>query len=323
MPHFKATVVKGQGKGREIGFPTINLELRKAPLIKGVGGLKDHTKSPLDKSAEGFENPIKSPLDKGGWGIKRFISYNPKLTQFAKENRNNPTKPEAKIWYELLNRDHFKGLRFLRQKPINNFIIDFYCSKLLLAIKIDGDDHGDKEKCDNIRTKLLSEYGIKVLRYTNAEVLNNLEGIYQNLIEEVKVREVELNPPYPPLSRGLFSYGVYLCKVQLIANRLPARISTCPQPDTVFLAGNWTRRADGPLTAYFGAMHYGRRETMDLPESIEIHLLDYNGADMYGTEVEVEVLQKIRAVQKFCSIADLKKQIKKDIRICKNLSKNF
>ncbi|PIS32075.1 endonuclease, partial [Candidatus Peregrinibacteria bacterium CG08_land_8_20_14_0_20_41_10] len=74
-----------------------------------------------------------------------FIPYNQKLITKAKENRKNPTPAEKKMWYEILNSNK-TGYRFLRQKPISNFILDFYCPKLLLAIEIDGDTHAQQVK---------------------------------------------------------------------------------------------------------------------------------------------------------------------------------
>jgi len=69
------------------------------------------------------------------------IRYNSKLKQLARNLRNNSTLSEVLLWNELKARK-VKGLRFMRQKPIGHYIVDFYCSKLKLAIEIDGDSHG-------------------------------------------------------------------------------------------------------------------------------------------------------------------------------------
>ncbi|MFH1837938.1 MAG: endonuclease domain-containing protein [Candidatus Kuenenbacteria bacterium] len=131
-----------------------------------------------------------------------FIPYNQNLKEKAKENRKNPTKPEIKIWNELL-RKKFIDYKFLRQKPINNFILDFYCSKLLFAIEIDGDSHYKDQNYDFKRTNILNNLGIKIIRYTNLEIMKNIEGVYLNLMEEIRLREKELKPSKSPLSGRL------------------------------------------------------------------------------------------------------------------------
>ena len=123
------------------------------------------------------------PPDKGGKG--GYIPYNKTLTQKARENRKNPTPAEKKLWYEVLGNKQLDNLKFTRQKPLNKYIVDFYCAELMLAIEIDGDTHADQEQYDKHRTEDLNKYGIEVIRYTNAEVLNNLEGVYQDLCERI------------------------------------------------------------------------------------------------------------------------------------------
>ena len=92
-----------------------------------------------------------------------------------------------------------ENLKFTRQKPLDEYIVDFYCAELMLAIEIDGDTHANQEQYDKRRTESLNKYGIEVIRYTNAEVLNNLEGVYQDLRERVSTRK----PPKPAVSGGL------------------------------------------------------------------------------------------------------------------------
>ena len=91
---------------------------------------------------------------------------------------------------------------FHRQKPILNYIVDFYSSRLKLAIELDGDSHFEQAKYDNERTIQLNQYGIKVIRYYNDEILKSLEWVYNNILIKIKKRERELKSPKPPLSRG-------------------------------------------------------------------------------------------------------------------------
>src|SRR5574344_2955870 len=100
------------------------------------------------------------------------LKYLDKLRTLAKKNRNNPTKAEQIFWDKILQYDKIK-YRFLRQKPINRFILDFYCSKLLLAIEIDGESHDNKKCFDFERNIFLGKYNISNIRYTNEQGVNN------------------------------------------------------------------------------------------------------------------------------------------------------
>ncbi len=109
------------------------------------------------------------------------------------------------MWYKILSGRQLKGYKFLRQKPIENFIVDFYCFALRLVIEIDGDTHAEQEKYDIKRTNLLNQLGIKVIRYTNTDVMQSLDGLLENLEEQIEMRERELGiqkPPQSPLQRG-------------------------------------------------------------------------------------------------------------------------
>ena len=100
----------------------------------------------------------------------------------------------------MLQGKRLGNLKFTRQKPLDEYIVDFYCADLMLAIEIDGDTHAGQKQYDQDRTKNLSRFGVEVVRYTNAEVLNNLEGVYHDLCERIAVRK---QPPKSPLSGGL------------------------------------------------------------------------------------------------------------------------
>ena len=142
---------------------------------------------------------ISYPPDKGGKG--GYIPYNKALTEKARENRKKPTPAEKKLWYEVLSSERLDSLKFTRQKPLDEFIVDFYCAELMLAIEIDGDTHASQEQHDEHRTENLNRHGIEVIRYTNAEVLKNLEGVYQDLQERISARK-PTNPPRPPYQGG-------------------------------------------------------------------------------------------------------------------------
>ena len=110
-----------------------------------------------------------------------FLPYNKDLTARARENRKNPTKAESKIWNEVLRMRQFADYKFLRQKPIDNYIVDFYCSELQLVIEIDGNSHAESVEYDAERTKVLESLKLAVVRYTNDEVLRNIRGVFDDL----------------------------------------------------------------------------------------------------------------------------------------------
>jgi len=113
------------------------------------------------------------------------LPYNKNLTALASESRKNPTPAELKIWKDVLSRRQFAGYKFLRQKPIENFIIDFYCAELLWVIEIDGDSHSEQKGYDERRTALLQQHGLQVIRYDNNDVLNNIAGVYDDLMKRL------------------------------------------------------------------------------------------------------------------------------------------
>ncbi len=119
-----------------------------------------------------------------------FLPYNKNLTLLARENRKNPTKAECKIWNEVLRLRQFADYKFLRQKPIDNYIVDFYCSELRLVIEIDGDSHAETVEYDVERTRVLEALGLTVVRYTNDDVLQNIQGVYEDLW-----RTIQKQPP--------------------------------------------------------------------------------------------------------------------------------
>ena len=107
-------------------------------------------------------------------------SHNKKLVSNAKGLRKNMTKEERHLWYDYLRN---KDLRFVRQKIIGNYIVDFYCAKANLVIEIDGSQHFEKEviRYDAERTKYLEELGLLVVRIPNNEINTNFGGVCEYL----------------------------------------------------------------------------------------------------------------------------------------------
>ena len=101
-------------------------------------------------------------------------NHNKGLVKNAKELRKNMTKEERHLWYDYLKN---KDIRFIRQKIIGNYIVDFYCAKANLVIELDGSQHYEDKGIayDTERTKYLEQYGLMVIRIPNNEINYNFE----------------------------------------------------------------------------------------------------------------------------------------------------
>jgi very-short-patch-repair endonuclease len=106
----------------------------------------------------------------------KIIPYNPALKQLARDLRNNSTMSEIILWSKLKGKQ-MMGFDFHRQKPLDNFIVDFFCNELMLAIEIDGSTHNEKMEKDQIRQKKLENLGIKFLRFQDKDVRFNLDNV--------------------------------------------------------------------------------------------------------------------------------------------------
>ncbi len=123
------------------------------------------------------------------------IHYNPKLKELARKLRNSSTKAEIKLWNYLKGKQ-LKGYDFHRQKPIDNYIVDFFNNKLMLAIEIDGYTHGFEEtfKRDMDKVKRLNELGITVLRFLDEDVMKNIEGVISSIEKLIRKYEEKHTP---------------------------------------------------------------------------------------------------------------------------------
>ena len=117
-----------------------------------------------------------------------MYKHNKKLTPLARTLRKNMTKEERHLWYDFLR---FREERWLRQKVVDNYILDFYCSKCNLAIELDGSQHYECVNMikDAIRTERVNEFGIDVIRVPNGWVNKNFTETCDYIINEVNKRE--------------------------------------------------------------------------------------------------------------------------------------
>jgi very-short-patch-repair endonuclease len=115
-----------------------------------------------------------------------MLPYNENLKQRARQLRNNMTDAERYLWAKIRMRQ-LKGYQFYRQKPIGDYIIDFFCPRAKLVVEVDGSQHFSDEttEYDRIRDEYMRSLGLKVLRFTNTEVMTNIEGVIKRIEKEI------------------------------------------------------------------------------------------------------------------------------------------
>ncbi len=111
---------------------------------------------------------------------RKIIPYNPKLKEYARKLRKNSTFTEIMLWNYLKGKQ-MKGYDFDRQRPIDNYIVDFYCKDLQLAIEVDGESHYGNEKADKKREKKLNSLGVTLLRFDDMEIVYELDEVLKKI----------------------------------------------------------------------------------------------------------------------------------------------
>lgn len=112
----------------------------------------------------------------------KHIPYNKNLKDFSRKLRNNQTLGETLLWMEL-QKKQMRGYQFNRQKPLGNYIVDFYCKKLSLVIEIDGGSHDFEEIMvkDIERQRILEELGLKFLRFSEMDVRRKMDEVLMKI----------------------------------------------------------------------------------------------------------------------------------------------
>ncbi len=121
--------------------------------------------------------------------------------------RKNQTDAEKKLWTILRNRQ-LDGVKFRRQFSIGKYIVDFYCPEYMIGIEADGGQHYEVKgkQRDNLRTKELNKLGVEIIRFSDRDILTNIEGVFEVIwtaIEKKKKNSPHLNP-LPKGERKLF-----------------------------------------------------------------------------------------------------------------------
>ncbi len=171
-------------------FEEFNVSLIK-PTNLGISAKEAYTK--FSEKMEMFPHPLREGVR--GWGVNhRYISC--KLKKNAKELRNNPTPQEQKLW-QYLRKSQFANLKFRRQHPIGNYIVDFVSFDARLIIELDGGQHSETMEYDKHRDAFLHSQDFKVIRIWNNDIDKNIEGVLEFVEQSLQ------NPtPKPPPARG-------------------------------------------------------------------------------------------------------------------------
>ena len=113
---------------------------------------------------------------------KKVIPYNHYLKEYARQLRNHSTRSEILLWHFLKNKQ-LSGYDFHRQRPVENYILDFFCHELMLGIELDGESHLREEVKEKDRKKEddLVRLGITILRFEDAEVLVETEFVMKRI----------------------------------------------------------------------------------------------------------------------------------------------
>ena len=124
-----------------------------------------------------------------------MIRYNPKLKVKARRLRSQMTDSERVLWARL-RRKQVRSVQFYRQKPIGNYIVDFYAPKANVVVEVDGSQHmeGEHAEADSQRDAYLASEGFRVLHFDNLQVLKEIEGVMEMILQAVS-ESPEGNPP--------------------------------------------------------------------------------------------------------------------------------
>lgn len=131
-----------------------------------------------------------------------MLRYGPRLKLNARQLRKNMTESEQVLW-ERLRKKQILGVQFYRQKPIGNYIVDFFASKAKLVVEVDGSQHMKVPEAlkDRHRDEYLTHNGLLVLRFNDLEVLKETDGVMEVIFQKLSEQLNEI-PPTPPFEKG-------------------------------------------------------------------------------------------------------------------------
>lgn len=124
--------------------------------------------------------------------------YNRSLKSVSRQLRSNMTDAEQLLWSRL-RRKQLLGVPFYRQKPLGRYIVDFYAPRANLVVEVDGAQHAEPEHAaqDAARDAYLNSQGLHVLRFGNHQVLRNLDGVVENVLDKIRFQLEESASQFP------------------------------------------------------------------------------------------------------------------------------
>jgi very-short-patch-repair endonuclease len=124
------------------------------------------------------------------------------MESIARQLRISQTEVGKRLWYRIRNRQ-ICGCKFRRQEAIGHYIVDFACFERFLIVELDGGQHATETAKDKRRTMWLESQGYFVLRFWNNDVIENMDGVLQRILQELDKRASVARPPHPgPLPQG-------------------------------------------------------------------------------------------------------------------------
>ena len=116
-----------------------------------------------------------------------MLPYNKNLKGYSQQLRKPMTDAERRLWAEI-RMQQLMGYQFYRQKPVGDYIVDFFCPRAKLVIEVDGSQHfsDDRTEYDRIRDEYISSLGLRVLRFNNNDVLTNIDGVVERILESLE-----------------------------------------------------------------------------------------------------------------------------------------
>jgi len=254
----------------------------------GMGALA----GPVVAGAVVFKSLPNPPFIKGGNPLDlAYIPYNSKLKEPAREQRKTPTRAERCMWDKVLKQDELKRYRFLRQKPLDNFIADFYCRELLLVIEVDGDSHKRQREYDELRTEKLKIYNIEVVRFTNDEVTQTPERVYKNLLRKVNQRYLAVVSPLDKGGLGDFGGGLIRDSKTLSAAQREKAAEWIEKHALAWAIGEATVKEINEINIR-GASHLAmRRAIQRLRVQPDLLLIDGNPAQPHTSIPAINILK--------------------------------
>lgn len=174
-----------QGIEALAGIDEVGMGALAGPVV--AGAVVFDFKTPLAPLVRGDETKINQEI--------KYMPYNKRLTELSREYRTRPTSAEEIMWRKVIRKGILNQEKFTRQKPLDQFIADFYCAELMVVVEVDGDIHEYEREHDQVRTEILSDYGIEVIRYTNDQLTQNTTLVYNDLVKKLKERRKTIVPP--------------------------------------------------------------------------------------------------------------------------------